>query len=888
MGGGGRAEASSGTVGESLVKENQMRNVLFFLQGKVLSGILISNGVHCRLENISDDGRWVSDEKFTVGSETVERKAGEKVHPSVMKEWRELRQREPGLFTNLRVWQQPAAVVDGIIWRWQCELEAAEYRQSLRTTDTLSAAWSKQGKHATWLLQQLGCPVPEGCTPLCQPTDTHLAKPAKDAGRVMKENLREVMRAAGAQLGQPVSYESGKKEMVQVAVAMQTAMEELNNRTEVVLQSARAGGWLAYRPDGDGKLLHADRQDWAKAHLETAGRVSAEQLGPRYDWLGEGGKPVRTDQTDHSKEQHLPPVEPDDGDLVLEDWEPDHLTEEEKALATKAQTHPSQRTQDDLQAQIAGLTQYQKALEAKSSAEKETAMRSKDKAGKKHRAKVLRKSLAAQFEAELASAGGSVQKRLAELHPTVVGKKGKAARKNTKKGLKKKEAGLKKAQSAGRKARKWLKKKGKRSAQWESLTEEAASQLGQDNGPLKGKSVRLVGTGLTDLLRNSPAKVTKHYKTQSLVTVTLISGSAISYPVKAVYELTGKEKLPLAEKDLDMRKVPLQSKRAALRRSGGQLRTQLTGQTLLETPEVGAAWSELGARAKLAGDVWPNPLAVCPSPQELAFALQCWQDSPGSPDSQTAKVELQKEMQPAFDRPDEAAFASWQIVSHGHWTWLNFTRQAKAPDQAAPNKWVAVYRDSLNQPSAACRERAVLAYSLAVEAFGADRLALQALPPVERDSVQTDVSSCGFHVLQWTEQEYRWLRGEGQFRLTAKFTNKAADLNRFFKTVILQQEKESKQQAKPAASAEQAVGASQPKAPSPVPPPADPLPLAAPPVSLSGTFGCSRCRWAKSGCQSCNPEKALKAVEKTQAKPAPTKLSALDSLALPPAKRRRQ
>ena len=110
--------------------------------------------------------------------------------------------------------------------------------------------------------------------------------------------------------------------------------------------------------------------------------------------------------------------------------------------------------------------------------------------------------------------------------------------------------------------------------------------------------------------------------------------------------------------------------------------------------------------------------------------------------------------------------------------------------------------------------------------------------------MQTDGNSCGFHVLQWTEEQYRLLRGEGQFRLTEKFTNQAADLNRFFKAVMILQHKESKQAAK-----------------------SGPLPLAGPPLSQSELFGCSRCRYAKTGCLSCNPEKALRAVEKAQAKP---------------------
>ncbi len=81
--------------------------------------MLLTHGVHCRLEQISLDGKWQRDETFQYAAQTVTRKAGEKVPPAVMGEWRKLRQAEPELFQHLRVWLQPAATVDSVIWRRQ-------------------------------------------------------------------------------------------------------------------------------------------------------------------------------------------------------------------------------------------------------------------------------------------------------------------------------------------------------------------------------------------------------------------------------------------------------------------------------------------------------------------------------------------------------------------------------------------------------------------------------------------------------------------------------------------------------------------------------------------------------------------------------------------------
>ena len=73
---------------------------------------------------------------------------------------------------------------------------------------------------------------------------------------------------------------------------MQDAVMDLNRRTEVVLQAARACGWLAYRPDEAGRLLPADRELWAQVHSQVAGRISKEQLADRFSWLDVDGKPV--------------------------------------------------------------------------------------------------------------------------------------------------------------------------------------------------------------------------------------------------------------------------------------------------------------------------------------------------------------------------------------------------------------------------------------------------------------------------------------------------------------------------------------------------------------------------------------------------------------------
>ena len=249
------------------------------------------HGSHCRLENISHDGTWLQDETFSFDGVTTVRLAGQKVHPAMMKTWRKLRSEEPELFKGLRLWQQPSANMDGVLWYWQCLLDASQYKQLIRITDCLGTAWTDQAKERAWLLHQVGCPVAAKCTPLQQPTDTHFAKPAKDAARRQKELLREAMRLVAARTKQPVQFKSGAREIVLVAQTMHTAMCKLNSERDMVISSCRATGWLAYRPDNTGKMVPAT-ESWARLHPLGQGRISQTYLSGRFDFLDDDGRPM--------------------------------------------------------------------------------------------------------------------------------------------------------------------------------------------------------------------------------------------------------------------------------------------------------------------------------------------------------------------------------------------------------------------------------------------------------------------------------------------------------------------------------------------------------------------------------------------------------------------
>ena len=838
----------------------------------MLPSILLSHGSHCRLENIHPEtGCWIEDESFQIGETVVCRKAGEPADPRLMTQWREWRSKEPELFRHLRVWQQPAATMDTIIWRWQTELEASEYRQALRVTDCCTSCWTEQAKEAAFLLGQINCPVAASCTPLQQPTDTHFAKPAKDAGRAEKERLRELMRLACIELQQPVKYCSTKKEILQVASAMHSRMVSLNRESDTVLQSCRAGGWFAYRPDSEGKLVEADTQLWAQANPQAAGRVSARQLQGRFDWLDDAGKPLMQDadwqKKLESEGRELVPAskaEVHREELTIEAAASDLFTVQEYQQAAKALTHPKFRTDNDLVSQIEGLGFYQAEMQKrqrqteKSEKIKTAKSRAASQSGgqRKQKARVLRQDLAEIFASRLTEASGSVEKRLKDFIPAIADK---SAKKKTKGQTKAAKKTVKKASKLKlgllRKTKGWQQRKNAKKTK-ARLEDKAGGALflGDEGGALTGKQVRLVDFNLPELLRNSQATVDTHYST-GIATVVTASGTVRSFPHDRLYQLTGKEKLPLSEIAPDMRTCTLQQKQRGLAASGAQLQTKLKANSLLETPELGAAWEELGFRAASKGDAWPNSLAAFLNPVVSSLWLEHWKKSPGSPDSQEDLETCRTNIAGVVSQPRQAAFVALPVTAGGHHTLLLLVRQATPDSQGEPNRLVVVYKDSLpGKGSQACRQHAQIGLSFLSAAFGPGSLAQTVVPPLAPSAKQTDSHSCGFWVTNWVEEEYRLLRGEGVFRLTDKFTAKAESLNRYNKAVMAAREKPvAAAKSRPAPLPVLTTGCpAQPSVPAASQPTV--LPPSAP-LSQCDMWGCSRCRWAQAGCASCNPAK---------------------------------
>jgi hypothetical protein len=89
----------------------------------------------------------------------------------------------------------------------------------------------------------------------------------KAASRDEKTNLvlemKQKAQDEGGFLSAP-DFKCGPYEMVKIAHAGHKAMVAHNEKSNLVLAAMRRNGFLHWRPDGEGKLVLSELQDWCK------------------------------------------------------------------------------------------------------------------------------------------------------------------------------------------------------------------------------------------------------------------------------------------------------------------------------------------------------------------------------------------------------------------------------------------------------------------------------------------------------------------------------------------------------------------------------------------------------------------------------------------------
>ena len=149
-----------------------------------------------------------------------------------------------------------------------------------------------------------------------------MAKPAKQAGRQQKEELRSLLRLAALKLQTPVHDCTTLREILLAAQAMHSGMAEQSQKTGVVLPAARSCGWPLAEPvthvAGWAGLTHSS----GHRRADKAGMLTDCHLAPRCSILYDAGIPILDDREWRAEASHIVPdlqLAPAEEDVCLAD-----------------------------------------------------------------------------------------------------------------------------------------------------------------------------------------------------------------------------------------------------------------------------------------------------------------------------------------------------------------------------------------------------------------------------------------------------------------------------------------------------------------------------------------------------------------------------------------
>jgi len=363
----------------------------------------------------------------------------------------------------------------------------------------------------------------------------------------------------------------------------------------------------------------------------------------------------------------------------------------------------------------------------------------------------------------------------------------------------------------------------------------------------KDAPVRVTAPDATRLWHNTEGVVVKQVTADSVqVMMKKTSSVRQNFRVADLYLLTGKEKLPMKEV-VDLRKVTNEEKDQALLMSGGQV-TYIDKEQKLEHPELATWFLQLQTRSRQSGHVLVKGQTVYLDPASGEVAVYEMQGG-GVPKEQNLQ-EWRDHLQLAVNTSD-AVFVTVPVYNGEHWTMLQYSRQ-QDEEQLRTR-----YYDSLPTPSELCRKKAMIIHSIVHFLLGS-KVEPGFPSTVQCPVKQKDGWSCGFHVMNRMEEEWREWRGEGKWRVYRSIEECRKELNKWIECIAKHKLAKSLKKGEEAGLTP----------PPPVLPPPQLLEEEPPAVPLAatpgGTHGCSKCRWSTGGCHMCNSWKADKYYSKKQ------------------------
>jgi hypothetical protein len=229
-----------------------------------LQAVLIVYGRSlCRLEDISDDGKWLRDVEFKASGKVIKRSAGESAR-GAMRQWVALRQQLGwARLQSLRVWTQAAAWADEVISVWISDLVSEYLHQSINVVDCFSGQWTENCLWTSWLNQQFQIPNGPDTTPILQLADTCCIAVGKTAGEKCKDQLALQLREKAKREGAHYKAQFGQYEIFSVAEALCSEPQKRQSSRDVILAQCMKSQLLVIRPDSSGRLRPVEDEPWA-------------------------------------------------------------------------------------------------------------------------------------------------------------------------------------------------------------------------------------------------------------------------------------------------------------------------------------------------------------------------------------------------------------------------------------------------------------------------------------------------------------------------------------------------------------------------------------------------------------------------------------------------
>ena len=207
----------------------------------------------------------------------------------------ELRKREPELFEDLEVQQQPSSNVDSVVLTWSVQDEALRQAYSVWNRDSFSAIFSEPVVQTQKIASQFSAILLGKVTQKIQLTDTDFAALFKTDFR---RSMSELQYAAGGDGMLKITI----REILSCCASAHKAAVQRNAETEWVVKGAVRNGLLVYIPAEKGLVPLLSEKLQMGSH-----RIPSETFQPRLSWLEEdgSGRPKKPDFTLSGKASQL-------------------------------------------------------------------------------------------------------------------------------------------------------------------------------------------------------------------------------------------------------------------------------------------------------------------------------------------------------------------------------------------------------------------------------------------------------------------------------------------------------------------------------------------------------------------------------------------------------